>query len=257
MSSRVSRPPAAAVPSAPKPTSAHPFKALLEEAKRSPKTPPGLTARQQQGAPTVKIVPVAATTASTSSTVSTAESQRAVARAGANAEAARLDTARSHHVATADEVTARGLALNDRTDETRTQRVVELIVNELLAEFEPRSPSTTVGNPVQPTSSQPDVPFGRASASSAQRPTVTAEVRANQAAALIERIDTFVKSQRPALALTLNNSLGARVEIEKLGPGRIALRLVGQNGPPDADTVNHLRDELTARGLKIGALSVA
>jgi hypothetical protein len=75
--------------------------------------------------------------------------------------------------------------------------------------------------------------------------------------ALIERIETFVKSQRPAIAMTLNNSLGARVEIEKLGPGRIALRLVGQNGPPTPETVSRIREELRSRGLEVGALSVS
>ncbi|MEO6119208.1 MAG: hypothetical protein ABIP12_00855, partial [Terriglobales bacterium] len=52
------------------------------------------------------------------------------------------------------------------------------------------------------------------------------EGKAAKAIALIERIETFVRSQRPGLALTLNNSLGAHVEIERIGPKEIALKLV-------------------------------
>jgi hypothetical protein len=83
------------------------------------------------------------------------------------------------------------------------------------------------------------------------------EAKAAQAVALIERIELFVRSQRPGLALTLNNSLGAHVEIERIGPKEIALKLVGHKGPPTAEAVSRIRDELRARGLKVGALSVA
>ena len=83
------------------------------------------------------------------------------------------------------------------------------------------------------------------------------ETKAAQAVALIERIELFVKSQRPGLALTLNNSLGAHVEIERMGPKEIALKLVGHRGPPTAEAVSRIREELRARGLKVGALSVA
>jgi hypothetical protein len=84
------------------------------------------------------------------------------------------------------------------------------------------------------------------------------ETKAAQAVALIEKIETFVKAnQRPALALTLNNTLGARVEIERIGPGEVALKLVGQRGPPSPEAVSRIREELLARGLKVAALSVA
>jgi hypothetical protein len=82
------------------------------------------------------------------------------------------------------------------------------------------------------------------------------EAQAAQATALIERIEVFVKSQRPGLALTLNNSLGAHVEIERVGPKEIALKLVGHRGPPTAEAVSRIREELRARGLKVCALSV-
>ena len=70
-------------------------------------------------------------------------------------------------------------------------------------------------------------------------------------------VDAIKPDTEPGLALTLNNSLGAHVEIERIGPREIALRLVGHKGPPTAEAVSRIRDELRARGLKVGALSVA
>ncbi len=81
--------------------------------------------------------------------------------------------------------------------------------------------------------------------------------RSAQAVELIEKIETFVRSHRPALALTLNNSLGARVEIERIGPREVALKVVGKDGPPKAEDLGRIREEMKARGLKVGALSVA
>ena len=222
------------------------------------RTPPGLTAKA--AAPSARVPTQAVLSAKPAAIAQ--PNTLAVARGRVDAEADRLGVTRAHHASTAEAATTARLALNEGAEQKTSGRVVDLIVKELVAEFETRPggpAASNVGNPVQPIASLNEVPFhfGASSATPAQRAAQTAELRANQAAALIERIDTFVRSQRPALALTLNNSLGARVEIERLGPGRIALRLIGRNGPPHADTVNRIRDELTARGLKVGALSVA
>lgn len=92
----------------------------------------------------------------------------------------------------------------------------------------------------------------------AQAHAPNAAAHAAQAVELIEKIEVFVKSQRPALALTLNNSLGARVEIERIGPREVALKVVGSGGiPPNAEDLGRIREEMKARGLKVGALSVA
>jgi hypothetical protein len=250
-----------------------PFKALLEEARA---TPPGLRPKAQgPAAKTQKLPapqgtaqtaakaarPAAATTSAKAPTTTTA--QLSVARAGAHAEATRLQTARAGNLAAAEVATATRAEAVTQHEQAGHSRTVELIVKELVAEFDARPGASTsrVGNPVQPISSLTELPTTPPAIdlpfSVPPPPRPTPEVRAAQAAALIERIDTFVRGQRPALALTLNNSLGARVELEKLGPGRIALRLVGQSGPPSPDTVNRIREELEARGLKIGALSVA
>ncbi len=238
-------------PSQPAKAAQQPFKALLEEARRSEKQAP--TAKRAKPATNA----LALTAAAPAKTV--VPDQRTVARARVDAEANRLQTVRAHHTVTAEHASSTRTEQLEQTETTGSARVVELIVKELVDAFETRpggAAASKIANPVQPLTATHEVPFSLAQGappSQAQAP----EVRAAQAVALIERIDTFVKSQRPALALTLNNSLGARVEIEKLGPGRIALRLVGQNGPPSAESVSRIREELRARGLHVGALSVA
>lgn len=72
--------------------------------------------------------------------------------------------------------------------------------------------------------------------------------------ALIEKIDYFVRSQRPALALTLGG--GSRVEIERTGPREVALKIKDRHGPPAAEDLGRIREEIRARGLRLAALSV-
>jgi len=187
----------------------------------------------------------------------------AVGRSRVETEAARLQTVRSQHVANA-ETSLQARATSNLHHEAQTEaRVVDLIVKDLVAEFEAHPPSPRLANPLQPVSTQAELPLPTsavAAAGGTAQPSSsppTPQLKAAQAAALIERIDVFVRSQRPALALTLNNSLGARVEIERLGKGEVALRLIGQNGPPSPEAVSRIREALTSRGLKVGALSVA
>ncbi|MCU0698250.1 MAG: hypothetical protein MUC96_17225 [Myxococcaceae bacterium] len=272
MSSRVNGPPATS-PAQPKKPATQPFKALLDEARTGGRTPPGLAKKapaptpKTAGATATSVPPKSAAEAFAAVTVAPARGSvsQAVVSAQHAATTRQLSTARAHHVATSDQLATARLSHHETQEHQTATRVIDLIVKELVSEFEPKA-STKLGNPLQPVAA-PDVPFpveARAtqtstSAPSASGPTSTSatpEAKAAQAVALIERIETFVKSTRPALAMTLNNSLGARVEIEKLGPGRIALKLVGQNGPPTPETVSRIRDELRARGLEVGALSV-
>ncbi|MBL8919975.1 MAG: hypothetical protein JNJ54_14005 [Myxococcaceae bacterium] len=275
MSSRVSDKPPVAPPQRAEPSK--PFKALLDEAQRPGSTPPGLQRKSLPSAAPLR----GSLTARPAVTVAT--TRPAVGRVGIEAEAQRLGAvraqhgltieralssraehglvaeraveSRAHHAVSVEQATATRTRQLEHGETSSTNRAVELIVKELVAEFETRpggSASSKLANPVQPGPGGNELPFPVSQPAPQAKP----EARAAQAAALIERIDVFVRSQRPALALTLDNSLGARVEIEKLGPGRIALKLVGRNGPPSADTVNRIRDELRARGLQVGALSV-
>ncbi|MCA3013560.1 MAG: hypothetical protein INH41_14350 [Myxococcaceae bacterium] len=193
-------------------------------------------------------------------------SWQATACARHTATAAQLATARAQHDSTSRDLATARASHHQLHEQQATNRLVDLIVSELVSEPPPVSPPrASHATPTQAAGPQhlPFEPLPAAQAATGvQRSTgptpsaLTAE-RTAQAVALIERIETFVRSARPALALTLHQSLGARVEVEKLGPGRVALRLVGHSGPPSPETVNRLRDELRSRGLEVGALSVA
>jgi hypothetical protein len=65
-----------------------------------------------------------------------------------------------------------------------------------------------------------------------------------------------MKSQRPTLALTLNNAFAARVEVEKTGPQQVSLRIQGWNGPPPPAEIARIRESIRERGLTLTSLSV-
>jgi hypothetical protein len=237
-----------------------PFRQLLTGAKQSANPPAAKPARQPavEKPPSVRpagLKPAAsvAQTRAVSTSVMTAATQRQLARVSADAEAERLATVRASHHQVAAQQELRAAEAASRQAEKVEARVLALIVKELESTFDGGPAhverAATCDGKVQPSFriDGPPPPAKGAEASA----------RAEQAVALIERIETFVRSSRPALALTLNNSLGARVEIERLGPGRVALKLTGQKGPPGAGVVSRIRDELRARGLEVGALRVA
>jgi hypothetical protein len=163
------------------------------------------------------------------------------------AEADRLSEVRAQHAEVAQTRTLHRSEQLEGVSDKLNDRVVDLIANELVTSMTP-PPAQAEANNV--------VPINAYAAGAQQERSADPKTRSEQATALIEKIETFVKSQRPALALTLNNSLGLKVEIERLGPKEVALRLVGHRGPPTPDTVARIREEITARGLKVGALSI-
>lgn len=222
-------------------TRAQPFKQLLSEARSDLK-------KDRLLAVPLKLSLRASTkvAAVTSSIVSAAHTTLSKARAHANAETQRLGLARTESLEVNRAQVQVRSERNEIVEERGAARIFEFITKEFSADPQPRPTQveTSVHNlqPLQPA---------------APRIEAAPEAKAAQAVALIERIEFFVRSQRPGLALTLNNSLGAHVEIERIGPREIALKLVGHKGPPTAEAVSRIRDELRARGLKVGALSVA
>lgn len=135
-------------------------------------------------------------------------------------------------------------------------RTVDLICRELLADLEPvetsRAGAPPGGAPVATPAEQPVT----AQTGTPTQPAAAVEARLAQAMQLIEKIETFLKGRRPALALSLGGELDARVEVERLGPGKIAIKIRGRKGPPSPELLGEIRDELRARGLQLGALSV-
>jgi hypothetical protein len=81
------------------------------------------------------------------------------------------------------------------------------------------------------------------------------ETRVQATLELIEKIEVFVRSQRPALAMRLGGSLEATVEVERTGTREVALRIQGHRGPLPREDLARLQEALAARGLKLSALS--
>jgi len=79
--------------------------------------------------------------------------------------------------------------------------------------------------------------------------------RVERALALVERIERFVRSGRPSLALTLGGSTPARLEVQRVARGAVALRLSSAR-PPPASELRDLRQALEARGLSVRSLDV-
>ena len=80
-----------------------------------------------------------------------------------------------------------------------------------------------------------------------------AEGRVERALALVERIERFVRSGRPSLALTLRGDIPGHLEVQRVAPGAIALRLSSARAPSTAE-LGALRQALEARGLEVRTL---
>lgn len=218
---------------------AQPFKQLLAEARSELKKEPAVAAAR----------PLVKTAVSTISASAKAHTQTLLyGRTQANSETQRLGVARAEALEVTRALTQVRAERNEVVEERGAARMLEFIAKEFTPDPQARLDT------LPPLAS---VHHLHPAAQVAPKLDAPPEAKAAQAVALIERIETFVKSQRPGLALTLNNSLGAHVEIERIGPKEIALKLVGHRGPPTAEAVSRIRDELQARGLKVAALSVA
>src|SRR5689334_15499191 len=82
------------------------------------------------------------------------------------------------------------------------------------------------------------------------------EERVERALALVERIERFVRSGRPSLALTLRGQLSGRLEIERVAPGAISLRLSSRRAPSER-VLREIREALEARGLSVRSLETS
>jgi hypothetical protein len=72
--------------------------------------------------------------------------------------------------------------------------------------------------------------------------------------ALIEKVEVFVRSNRPTLSLSLGGALEGQLEIEKVGPGKVALTLRG--GRKDPGAPERIRQALAARGLTVTRMRI-
>ncbi len=149
----------------------------------------------------------------------------------------------------------------ERVDQRAAELVTRELARELHLEAAPRAPSP------RPAAPEPAPPSGEALSTlgearggvqaggappAAEAP--ASEARAQAALALIEKIDVFMKSQRPALALRLGGALEATVEVERTGAREVALRIQGHRGPVPAGQLEHIREALASRGLRLSRL---
>jgi len=179
----------------------------------------------------------------------------ATKRQAMNTESLRLNTVR-------DEAGA-------RHEERTEHRLAELVVRELSRELtrgmtpprhEPRAePPPPPQAPVH-TDATVDAATGTprhqalASGATGHPEVAPPTARVDAALELIERIEVFVKSQRPALSMSLRGTLDATVEVERTGPREVALRIQGRGAPVPEAALVRLREALTARGLRLSTL---
>jgi hypothetical protein len=243
---------------------ATPFKKVMDGA--TPKIPQALKTPLLPALKTQALVKAGAPVKAAVPAARAAQAPRPTANVKRHeAVAASMSRAREHVNRTAQNLSDLRTHHNEVAQGGQHARLVDLICQELRAEFggdmkvaansdKPMPFATAGNNNVVPISSAQAAQAGAAPAAAI---VADANVKAASAVELIEKIETFMKSSRPALAITLQGSLGARVEIERLGPKEVAVRVVGKNGPPSAEDIGRIRDEIRARGLKVGALSVA
>lgn len=154
------------------------------------------------------------------------------------------------------------------TREHHEHRATELIAKELARDFRaepprtagtPRSPPLDASEPTRASNVGEVAPAGgprMGGASTATTPPEApdAQLKAKAALELIERIEVFVKSQRPALKMSLGGALDATVEVERTGPREVALRIQGRRGPVATEDLSRIRDALEAKGLRLRTL---
>lgn len=172
--------------------------------------------------------------------------------------------------------TMHGEALRLRTARTESQtiaqektehRLSELISRELSRDFRvelpPQLPSRAV--PPPPESSRGPAPTEGLAAAGESRPDTRLagmatpdspdpQLKVQATLQLIERIELFVQSQRPALRMNLGSPLSATVEVERTAPREVSLRIQGRHGPLAQEELAHIRDALEARGLRLRSL---
>jgi hypothetical protein len=145
------------------------------------------------------------------------------------------------------------------------QRAAELVTRELAREprleVAPRAPAPRPAPEPGASASSGEAlaavgasPGGAPAGGAAPAEAPGADTRAQAALALIEKIDVFMKSQRPALALRLGGALEATVEVERTGAREVALRIQGHRGPVPAGQLEHIREALASRGLRLSRL---
>ncbi len=212
----------------------------------------------------VRQVPPSPQRAKAPQTLPFAHAWKAVHRTGLHADPA---LAQRHaravmHVQAAQQGVERREGL-ERNEQREGHRLVELIGRELA----PEAPASTVRDTRSkeapfPSSDKPAPlpPAGRAEQSPAalgRAQGMTPARRTDPLLAMVERVEAFVRAGRPGLTLTLEGGAFSRVEMERVGPKEVSLRIIRSGAAPAHRSLAALREELSARGIKLRALLTA
>ncbi len=151
----------------------------------------------------------------------------------------------------------------ERGEQRRAEFLFRELARELRAEPAPRSTSVPADTrPMNTPSPSEETSAGVTHAhegGASRAPQELSETRSSEASPLaalelVDRIELFVKSQRPALSLKLGGALDATVEVERTGPREVALRIQGHRGPVPSGELARIREALEARGLRLRTL---
>jgi hypothetical protein len=141
--------------------------------------------------------------------------------------------------------TAELLCVALRTEEARRTEHAERV--------SPATPGAVSPEVRHPPLAPPGPTAPGVAGTTAGAPVSPVEGRVERALALVERIERFVRSGRPSLALTLRGALPGEVEVQRVGPGAIVLRLSSARLPSENE-LGELRQALEARGLSVRSL---
>jgi hypothetical protein len=156
---------------------------------------------------------------------------------------------------------AEGAVATDQATGRLEARAADLLSTALRKEETARSeraPGMLAGMAIPPALLEPSGALGVLAPAPADvsamtaAPNLASEGRIERALALVERIERFVRSGRPSLALTLRGGAG-ELEVQRVARGAIALRLSSPR-PPSANELGELRQALEARGLSVRSL---
>ncbi|MET0406105.1 MAG: hypothetical protein ABW123_27050, partial [Cystobacter sp.] len=226
------------------------FQELLKKAPPEPlkRAPPGAPVARAPGARARGQVGARAASGpaplATRSTLARAE-HLGVVRQGMSAEIHRLREVRGEAHQSHQE----------RTEQRLTALIARELRREASAEPGPGAgpPPSGRGEPslVEPTQAPALLQGGRMeggpAAVTGARASEPVEARVQATLELIEKIEVFVRAQRPALALRLGGALDATVEVERTGARQVALRIQGHRGPLPPEDLTRLREALEAR----------
>ncbi|MBX7115323.1 MAG: hypothetical protein K1X64_13420 [Myxococcaceae bacterium] len=173
-----------------------------------------------------------------------------------------LQQAAQAHLKWENTLQAARLHMSEVIRHTQTARyeneLVDIVCRELRIAFdEPSAAASSPATDALPFVMPQDAGVEPLRMSSHGKAEKQAASNAEAAIALVSRIEVFLRGMLPRISMTLNNSLGATVDIERMGPRAVSVRLKGKNGPPKPEEVSRLRDAMGERGLKLMSLSVA